>query len=651
MKNTLITLLLCICSTFLYSQFWSEDFADGIPSEWEIEEISNIGVTWTYCPDTTAYSMGNDNTCPHFYNNSINGFQSHFKSDTPENGYATCVLHPFFSQLATTTFVITLTTDAIDCSAHDTVFVSFNSHIGVFRTNATQSVQLKVSSDKETWTTYFPHRTLEASGTTTVPGTKRWSKNPEKIEFDISEVAAGEDEIYIQWSWSGRDEYHWSIDDVRLDTVSSLAAFDISLTPNLPFQAIMPNFETPVSQIDTAYFLTDIGNLGTRTQTNILVTAQVLDNTSAILYSDTVKMSELQAGEIIEDVSFSPYFHEAGIGEFKITYEISSTDKDSKPEDNFFEHSFHITESNFAKNAPVEETIDLFPLEDNEEGDIDPHWAIANHFYIPNGGNYFLDEVNFEIPNFFERTIDNAEFLFNDPDIMVRIFLYEWDNEINLDLATDGEYIDVGQAQFIVTGADGISENFIKLINTNDLDNPNSNIPLKNDQHYFIALDYTPPAFGADKLFSVKASTQLNYNGTIRAHELQGRQRFASLNKIGLFNKTYNSFSLEGNVIPHIGFSITEESGVSTKQVFINNGLLISPNPADGMTQIKFNLDIHEYDKLELFDINGRLIKTVALSNGQDQYDLDCSALPNANYLLTYKSEKVISTTKLIVLH
>jgi len=79
--------------------------------------------------------------------------------------------------------------------------------------------------------------------------------------------------------------------------------------------------------------------------------------------------------------------------------------------------------------------------------------------------------------------------------------------------------------------------------------------------------------------------------------------------------------------------------------------MTISPNPADKITQIKFELDIQENDKLELLDINGQLIRSMKLSQGQDQYNLDCSMLPNANYLLTYKSEKVISTTKLIVLH
>ena len=647
MKSLLIILLFFAHSIILSSQiFWSEDFANGIPNDWEIDEISNIGVSWKYCPDTTGYSTGIDNTCPFEWNDCDNGFQTHFKSETPENGYATCVLEPFIPQLFNNPFLVNLTTSPIDCSNRESVFLRFNSHIGLNSAIGDEDVFLRVSTDKVNWTTYFPHHLLIPFAST-LPGIKRWSKNAEIIDIDISEVAAGEEEVYIQWRWTGNAEYHWSIDDVTLSTETSKPAVDISLSPNGPFHALMTNYKTPVSQIDTAYFITDIGNLGSQTQADIQVTARVIDSNNTILYSDTYDVFELEVDEIREDITFGPYLHQAGVGDFKITYEASSINEDARPDDNFFEYPFLITESEFAKNETTDKTINLWPRP-NVQGILEPKWSIANHFYVPHGESFFLDSVQFEIPNPFEVPTGNGNIDFNAFDITLPIRLYEWENVDDFDFATQDEYNLIGFADFIITGPFG---NTIVNVKLNPFNGSDANIQLKNNQHYFLAIDYIDESF--NKLFTIKASTKLDYDATIRAHAQQGRQRFASMNRIGptFVNSTYSTFSFGGDVIPHIGFTVTKDPGVSTDQVLILDGMTISPNPADKITQIKFELDIQENDKLELLDINGQLIRSMKLSQGQDQYNLDCSMLPNANYLLTYKSEKVISTTKLIVLH
>jgi hypothetical protein len=648
MKYFLFIFLYILNISSLSSQvFWSEDFSNGIPSEWEIEEVSNYGITWTYCPDTTSYSTGPDNTCPHNFDEceNGNGNQKHFQSDTPTNGYATCVIEPFITSLGNSPFLVNLTTDAIDCSDQDNVFIEFNSHIGINWAEGGSDIMLRVSTDKTNWSTYYPHSQLRPFPST-LPGFKRWSKNAEKIAFDISEIAGKEKEVFIQWRWTGRDEYHWSIDDVKLSSETTIPAVDISLSPTGPFHALMPNYKTPMTQTETVYFLTDVGNLGSQLQSNIDIIAQVIDKSNNVLYSDTVNILQLDINEIIEVNSFRPYIHQAGQGEFKITYEATSPIEDARADDNFFSYPFFITESKFEKNETTTKTIELFPR--NAQNLPERNWSIANHFYIPNGENYFLDSVQFEIPDRIDIFSNGNEFIFNDFDVSLPLRLYEWTNSDDLNLATNNEYVLVGQGEFQITEDHGNEVLSVNLEVPNNVNN-DINIPLKNDQHYILAIDYSAPSF--NKYFFIKASTQLDYDATIRANELAGRQRFASLNKIGNLNNTYSTFSFGGDVIPHIGFTITSESGVSTMRLVVEDGLHISPNPVDKIAQIKFNLGIQENDKLELMDINGRLIKTIPLAQGQNQYDLDCSMLPNANYLLTYKSEKVISTTKLIVLH
>ncbi len=649
MRYPLITLICLSFYTLTNAQncFWSEDFANGIPVKWEIDEPSEIGVSWSYCPDTTQYSVGNDATCPHEFNDEPNGFQTHFKSDSPENGYATCVLNPFLNEVFSKSFLVTLTTDSINCMGKENVYVIFNSHIGLFFNDTKGNIQLNVSTDKENWTSYTLHENLIVAGSTS-PGFKRWSKNAEKITIDISEVAANEPAVFLQWSWTGNDEYHWSIDDIQLTDENPLPDLDLSLSPNSLFHAIMPNYKTPISQIDTAYFLTDVANFGKASQDNVEIRAQVINTqNNAIVYDEAIIIPTLRDSQIIEDVQFPPYFHTTGVGDFKITYSTDRIAEEENPEDNYFEYGFIITESEFSKFEPDQFTSSLFPLEFDQTNSIQPNWAIANHFFVPNGAAYCLDEVVFEIPNFeFLGKLNGNDIIVNNDGINVTVNLFEWNNVQSPNLATEDEYTLIASEEFGVTGSDGNESNTIKL---ESLFSDEVNIPLRDNQHYFLALDYST-TFNYN-LFGVSANTSLNYDAMIQANLLAGKNRFAAMSKIGS-TPDYNTLAFGGCVTPHIGFTINQEcESLATNQTIIQDGIRVFPNPTDNSATIKFNFNLEKDASLELFSIDGSLVRSFKLSDNQTEIEINSSELPNANYLLTYKSEKVISSTKLVVLH
>ena len=623
-----------------------EDFANGIPEDWTNQDLSNIGLLWTYCADTTAYGTIEEPNCPFDFTNGDNR-QSHFNSITPDNGFACCVTEPFLGDLGSTEFDSRLTTSAIDCSDRNEVYLTFRSHIGVFNVDASENALVRVSTDAINWTTYFPFPNL-ISGQNTQIGCERWSFNPEEIMFDISEIAANEETVYIQWYWQGRREYHWSIDDVIVTTENPFPLVDVSLRPVCQFHSLMSNFDTPISQIDTAFFLTDAAQIGLETLDNVEVVARVtnVDN-GDIIYEENNIVEALLPNQNNFDLVFPPYFHEAGIGNFMLTYTIDNLEEDTNLGNSLFEYPFRISDNTFQKHQETDINFDLLPLNLNEEGLIIPNWAIGNYFHVPNGQGFFVDEIFFEVPNRSDlREIspdgELIEYFVNDPGIVIDIKLYKWDNVNQDDFATDNEYQEIGFGTFTIQGGDGTKINKIKIQNFFG----EGNIPLEDNQDYFIVLEY-PRDSPFNELFAVRASTHLNYDAMIHANDWQDKLRFAAMNKIGN-TSTFNTFAFGGEVVPHIGFNITDIS-TSTSETLVSNAIQLSPNPSDKLVNISLDFPVEKNGVITLLSLQSQHIKSYAVN--QKNMEIDCSELANGTYLIQYKSDTSIALKKLVVLH
>ena len=639
----LLTFITSLAFTAKTQVFWTEDFSNGIPADWSNEDLSGIGLEWTYCADTTTY--GNDQevvTCPFDFTDCDNR-QNHFSSNSPENGFACCVTEPFFLFLGDNSFDTRLTTSAIDCSFQSEVYVMFNSHIGVFDLDALENAFLRVSTDRVNWISFTPFPDLITSPTTQ-EGFRRWSFNPEPSMFDISAIAANQETVYLQWYWQGNREYHWSIDDILLTNQNPFPDVDISLSPDINFHGLVPNFSTPVSQIEPVYFLTDAVQFGLDTLRNVEIIATVTNTEGTeSLWEESVFLDELIPNENYFDITFPPYTHTEGVGVFKVTYSISQEIEDGNISNNIFEYPFEITDSLYRKHLPREITKNVFPLSLNNEDFIERNWGIANYFHVPNGANMSVDSVYFEIPNRFEITDLGTTYVINE-DITINITLFRWDNTNSDDFASEDEYSEIGFAQYDVTGGNGNEPQSIKLGNLIS----DGNIPLEDNQDYFLALDYIGTNNIPTQLFAVKASLSLNYDGTIQSTFLQDQIRYGALTRIG-DTGLYDTRAFGGNVIPNIWFSIAEEPTATSTQVLPSNTIRVSPNPTNDVTTITFDLKEEQNVSLELLDINGRLIRNIFLAG--NQAEINCANLANGTYLVKYNSDTFSALQKLVVLH
>ena len=80
---------------------------------------------------------------------------------------------------------------------------------------------------------------------------------------------------------------------------------------------------------------------------------------------------------------------------------------------------------------------------------------------------------------------------------------------------------------------------------------------------------------------------------------------------------------------------------------------VIYPNPVSDFTNVKFNLKNSVNVSVNVFDLNGRLVKSTKLQNatiGSNNIKVDCNALSKGAYLMQLIVGQSTSTSKFIVL-
>lgn len=99
-------------------------------------------------------------------------------------------------------------------------------------------------------------------------------------------------------------------------------------------------------------------------------------------------------------------------------------------------------------------------------------------------------------------------------------------------------------------------------------------------------------------------------------------------------------------------FSYTPSSGNGIADVKVADLLPASPNPASGITKFRFDLKESSDVKLEIYNANGQLVKSIVserLEKGEHAYNLDCSTLDAGIYYYTLRTGKGSVTHKLAV--
>lgn len=631
-KNT--TLYKCIALFFLFGYlpnsinaqvFWSEDFSNGIPSDWgNVDLLDNDG-EWTWCDDPTAVAGGG---CP-----GITIGQMVFGSTTAETGFVTVASDEIGNQYNTHTSE--LTTSAINCSAYDEVFITFESQIGIYVFPASNNVFLQVSTDSISWEDFLIFPNLN--------GIDVWSANPELSTFNLTEFAAGEPTVYLRWRWQAGWEYYWNLDDINLYASNPSPPNDLRVNTN--WFATAHNSMVPASQVETFGFMADIENVGSTDQTNVILNMTIVDNEDPAtnLYDESISFNEILVGELIENELFpDPGFLPDPVpATYTAMYTVTSDSVDQNMSNNQISFGFEVTDSIFAKDAGMENASGGAPPI-SVWGNNEPYsWAYGNYYYLPNGAGMYATQASFAIANAGDPGIAGKQ---------INIRLYKWleDTDGGEDMdPTEREWI--GSAIYTVGGDESPFEMITLPIYTPANNEP---IELEDNTAYALMIEY---AATDQRIIAFMITQDTDYAPAIYRSQELGAPRYAALIGYGdpLSSQPYDSFGFGRDVVPIARLHISENPFiVNTNEILSpDNKVVVYPNPANDFINVDIELvEPHERIEIEIVNQTGQLVNHKLYENFQNgQLQFEVKELAAGTYFLNVRTAKGQRTVEVLL--
>lgn len=202
LRNTLLMLFwaLFIASPMMATQpFEYQNFDQGFPASWVTGDPSNQGVLWEYCSDF--------HDCPPATFQLFFCRQERFESPTVENGYL--FVNSYALQNPPSPHQSFLRSNTIDCSQKAQVFLRFSTFIAGGESLPEKDAVVRVKAGASGWQEYKVFHHLDENSQTL----NSW--NPQVAVLDLSDLAANQPDVQVEWRWTGKNGFFWAIDDVE----------------------------------------------------------------------------------------------------------------------------------------------------------------------------------------------------------------------------------------------------------------------------------------------------------------------------------------------------------------------------------------------------------------------------------------------------
>ena len=264
----------------------------------------------------------------------------------------------------------------IDCSGHPYVSISMQTRYRYWDELSTeQQCFIEVSRDGISWPAIETRD--EASGyviygSDTVPSRKvvfpgystaDMSDNPSILEFDITEAAGEQAEVYIRFRWSGTWGYSWEIDDIKVyDTPANDTRIDNYLSyTDYERTGYYEYGAWPLSQIPADLAAAaKVYNVGFEDQTNVMLDVTAAGATA---YSTPITLSYATADTL------SAAYLPTALGPVTVDYLLTADAADENPGNNMASQSFEVTDLSWGRDegtplnaAPAEGTDDYIAV-------------------------------------------------------------------------------------------------------------------------------------------------------------------------------------------------------------------------------------------------------------------------------------------------
>lgn len=611
--------------------------ADGGNVVLEFTKRSECGAIWTWSPNG---NMGNG----------VFGFEApgavFVASETRTNG--TMIMNNIFQMFRGDgglipspnpppypQYVAELISPPIDISAADRALsISLTQRLAYLNTPADAPDGLKTSfsvstDDGATWspaTDFNPN----------FP-TNTFRNNRQTIPI-LNNYTAGANEIRVKITFA-TDYYFWGIDDI---SIQERIGYDIQANAN--FFAIPDNVNTPYSQLQPQYFMSDIQNNGGLEAENVQLNLQIINVTDGgtVVFDQTKNYGNIAVDSIAENDFFDTTMpldlpaDESSIGFYEGTYVLSQDSVDVNPANDSLFFSFSVTDTLFAKETG--RTRGIFLTNDRS-------WFIGNSYYVPNGENWYARYISF--------MIDNASDAVNGTG-SVTTLLYESDGDVNGDGRIGPDEYGNSPIAFNEYVFDG-SEDEVLLTVPVSIDE--EGIQMTSGKYYFAVVQYV----GADMndQVAISASEQYNYNANNFITDSVGIEQYSDI--VDLVGESPNFFSggFGGTVVPIVRLSIGDNpfldqpaiTGIETV-LPSEYGVSVFPVPAKDNFNMKIDFPKQVDVLVRLYDQTGRIILTQEfdkLQNGTFNYDV--RTLASGMYFLQLDTDAGTRIEKIVVQH
>jgi hypothetical protein len=349
---------------------WSEDFNGGWPAGWTIQDQSGI------CP--WKWSIGG--SWGYFNGNNATAAGTAIASTTAANGFIIndpdSANHATYGQPSGTMYQYLntyFTTSAINTTGFNNVLLEFQQF---FRFNNTLNLEVHVSNDSITWTTYNVQGS--AANNTASP-------NAETVSLNISPVAGNQPTVYLKIGWNAR-VYYWMIDDMQIIEAPDDDLKLVNATwenTNLMSTGFPVKYtRVPTTCVAPITFSGEIVNYGGNAQTATQLDIDVRDATTSY-FTGSSTAANLNPSDT-NSATVLGYTPAATIRNYDFIYTADYTNSglDASPENNTDTLDFMVTENEYARDNNTYSTLGLWNGTGNPYVMGNTYQIMANDFEI-----------------------------------------------------------------------------------------------------------------------------------------------------------------------------------------------------------------------------------------------------------------------------
>ena len=316
-------------------------------------------------PDDNGYNWhwwGNDSLYVPAYTK-----EPPMRSTTAENGNLCLFLSKYNEFIPDPRTIVnnSIVFPVINCSTHGTVVVSYETCFMCYNANSTWQMLMEVTVDN--WVhsaVYDVSFGVEHKGRPdkTQPG------KPAIYQANISDVAAGQPNVQIKFTWRNTSLYFWQIDDFKLseawDNDLQMKFAQMEWTDGDVVSKRTPAFMIPKSQLaGNSYtnFKAAALNFGEYDQTDSYFEVDITKNSQNVFHAEGAKKNlyTLVTDTTLITDSYTP----TEFGHYRVDYNYKSKEIDDTPQNNTRSVYFNVTDSVYSHADNTSEEAFVWGLE------------------------------------------------------------------------------------------------------------------------------------------------------------------------------------------------------------------------------------------------------------------------------------------------